>query len=100
MVLDFGEATDGARKGSTSVIAWLKSIPSQYILLDRHINNSVQDKPVFPQPVLGAYSTRPSNFHPIITFSTPKCTKVLCLTRPNRTELMFSLFVLSVFPFM
>ena len=28
--------------------AWLKSIPSQCTLLDRCVDNSVQDKPVFP----------------------------------------------------
>jgi hypothetical protein len=31
-----------------SQLARLRSIPSQYILIDRRIDNSVQDKPVFP----------------------------------------------------
>jgi len=33
--------------------AWLKSIPSQCTLLDRCVDNSVQDKPVFPSTHVG-----------------------------------------------
>jgi len=43
-VLDFGSA----KKLGNFRIAWQASIPSQYILIGRCIDNSVQDTPVFP----------------------------------------------------
>jgi len=62
-VLVFGEAAQ--RKPFTASTPHIQpgSNLSQVgtFCIDRHINNSVQDKPVFPQPTLGAYKTTKTN---------------------------------------